>query len=83
MTHWTKRALAFIKIRTYPEYLTYKSGDAPTVRELALRYRVSQQEVVDALEDHESICMNIGLQIGDGVFEHKSIGDYNFEWLDN
>lgn len=80
MTHWTQRALLFIKQRTYPAYF---SGEAPTVRELAHRYRISQQEVMDSLEDHEPICMNVGLQIGNGVFEHESIGDYNFEWMGN
>ena len=78
MTHWTERALSFIKERTWP---TYVSGTAPTVRELARRYRVSQQEVIVELEYHDSVCMNIGIQIGGGVSVHESVGDYNFEWM--
>ncbi|MBW2561412.1 MAG: hypothetical protein JRE40_11235 [Deltaproteobacteria bacterium] len=75
---WTKRALAFIKEQTYPEY---PAGDAPTVRDLARRYRVSQQAIVDELEHHDLLCMNVGIGIGNGVHEHESIGDYNFEWM--
>ncbi len=74
----TDRALAFIKGRTWP---SYESGTQPTVRELARRYRVRQQDVVDALECHDSVCMNVGIGIGNGVWEHESIGDYNFEWV--
>lgn len=72
------RALAFIRGRTWP---TYESGTQPTVRELARRYRVRQQDIVDALECHESVCMNVGIGIGNGVWEHEDIGDYNFEWV--
>jgi len=75
---WTERALAFIKARTWP---TYESGTQPTVRELARRYRVRQQAVVDELESHDLLCMNVGVGIGSGVWEHESIGDYNFEWM--
>lgn len=74
----TDRALALIRSRTWP---SYESGTQPTVRELARRYRVRQRDVVDALEDHGDVCMNIGISIGDGVYEHESIGDYNFEWM--
>lgn len=78
MTHWIERALLFIKKRTYPKYI---SGSQPTVRELARRYRVNQQKIVNELEDHESVCMNVGLRVGNGVYEHECIGDYNFEWM--
>ena len=78
MTCWTERALAFIKKRTWPQYM---HGDQPTVRQLARRYRVKQQDVVDALEYHDLVCMNVGLGIGNGVHEYESIGDYNFEWM--
>ncbi len=74
----TDRALAFIRGRTWP---TYESGTQPTVKELARRYRVRQCDVVDALEDCESVCMNVGVEIGNGVWEYESIGDYNFEWV--
>lgn len=79
-THWIDRAVGFIKMRTWPQYV---SGDAPTVRELARRYRVPQQDVVDALECDERVSMNVGIQVGGlggGVAEHESIGDYSFEW---
>lgn len=71
-------ALAFIKERTWPEY---PSGTAPTVRELARRCRVRQRDIVDALENHGSVCMNVGFGIGGGVAEYGSVGDYSFEWM--
>lgn len=80
MTHWTERALSYIRKQTFPRYV---NESAPTVRELARRYRVPQQEVINELEDNESVCMNVGLQIGNGIHEHECIGDYNFEWMGN
>ena len=74
----TDRALVYIKKQTWPEY---PAGEAPTVRELARRYRVRQQDILDMLEEHENVCVNVGIGIGNGVHEHKSIGDYSFEWL--
>jgi hypothetical protein len=81
-THWIDRAVAFIKMRTWPQYV---QGSEPTVRELARRYGVSQQSVVDALSCHELVSMNVGIQVegmGGGVVAYDSIGDYSFEWLD-
>ncbi len=78
--YWIDRAVTFIKAQTWPQYV---SGYAPTVRELARRYRMSQQSVVDALECDERVCMNVGIGVvGGGTFEHELIGDYNFEWMD-
>jgi len=77
--HWRHldRMLVFIRGRTYP---SYEFGTQPTVREMARRYRVRQQDIVDMLECHDSVCMNVAVGIGDGFYEHESIGDYNFEW---
>lgn len=81
MTHWTELAMLFIRSKTFPIYF---QGEAPTVRELARKYRIKQQEVVDELEGHESLCMNVGIGInGGGVHEFKSIGDFNFEWMED
>lgn len=78
--HWRHldRMLALVRARTWP---SYESGTQPTVREMARRYRVKQRDIVEMLECHDSVCMNVGIGIGGGVYEHESIGDYNFEWM--
>lgn len=78
--HWRHldRMLAFIKLRTWPSYVAHTM---PSVREIALRYRMRQQDVVEMLECNDSVRMNVGFRAARGVHEHESIGDYRFEWM--
>jgi hypothetical protein len=79
-------------MRSLPERLrAYAKGysetkhhsEWPTVRELARRYRCTQQEVIDAAEQ-DGMDVIVGVQVpGVGYAAEERIGDYRIEWYED
>lgn len=57
--------------------------DFPTVRATAKRFRMTQQAVIDAVEDGCDIGdyfgISVGIQTGGGYGAYDSVGDYKIE----
>ena len=56
--------------------------DWPTIRELAVRYRIKQNTVIDIVESHENLDLIVGMKTYNGYGEFENKGDYRVEWYD-
>lgn len=73
------------KLRDYARSYstTLPHSEWPTVRELARRYRCTQQQVLGAAEQ-DGMDVIVGVQIpGCGYAAEKDIGDYKVEWYED
>lgn len=56
-------------------------GQPITIDKLAKKVRKPQQKVYDTCEDLD-FCINVGIQVGGGIYEFKTIGECTVEDLD-
>jgi hypothetical protein len=60
--------------------------DTPTVRQLARKFRITQEALLTLVEDTEELDYNIGIMIrgaGVGYYVYDNIGDYTVEAIDD
>lgn len=57
-----------------------ETPDLLTVREAARKFRVRQSKILEIAEDLD-YCVNVGLRVGNGIWKHENIGDYELEIL--
>ena len=64
-------------------YVTKRQDtEMPTIRQLALQFKVKQTVMLQLVEDTEDLIYNIGIQIMSvGTYEYRSIGDYAVETI--
>ena len=64
-------------------YVTERQDtEMPTIRQLALQFKVKQTVMLQLVEDTEDLIYNIGIQIMSvGTYEYRSIGDYAVETI--
>lgn len=71
----TDRLAEYVKTQMDKAWL-----DWPTVRELAMRYRCKQDDIIDMVDDHENLDLIVGMRTGSGYGEFDTKGDYRVEW---
>ena len=69
------------RVRTYViKRVEENPFELPTVRQVARRFKMRQEEVLTLIEDTEGLGINIGCQIpGVGYWVEEKIGDYTVE----
>lgn len=55
--------------------------DWPTVRDLARRYRVTQDDIMDMVETDGDLDMAVGMRTYNGVGSFDRPGDYRVEYI--
>ena len=67
------------RVRTYVmKRMEEDPFELPTVRQVARRFKMRQEEVLDLVEDVEGLGVNIGVWVN-GCWVEKKIGDYTVE----
>ena len=69
------------KVYKYVEEQNSK-GEYPTVRELARKYKLKNDEIITLVEDNDDLGYNIGIRVGSGHYVEKYKGDYTVEVTD-
>ena len=69
------------RVRTYVmKRMEENPFELPTVRQVARRFKMRQEEVLTLIEDTEGLGVNIGVRVsGGGCWVEEKIGDYTVE----
>ena len=68
------------------EYVKERTGDDwwkwPTIRELAIKFRRKQDDIIDIVEAHDNLDLIVGMSNYNGYGEFELKGDYRVEWYE-
>jgi hypothetical protein len=63
------------------EYADKPWTEWPTVREIAKRFKTTQNSIISIAEDSEELDLIVGMRCGNGMGEFDNKGDYKIEHL--
>lgn len=74
-TRRNEKLTEYVKSHMYKNWLQW-----PTVRDLAIKYKCRQDEIVDIVESNDNLDLIVGMRAGGGIASFDSKGDYRVEW---